>query len=79
MTLAEQYIEKGRQEVLQASYLESKVESILIVLEERFGPIPAEISTAVSSIKDLSELRVLLRTAVLCADLNTFRASLQLP
>jgi hypothetical protein len=71
MTLAEQFIEEGRQEAFRQSIAE--------VLEARFGALPDDLPAALSSVEALPQLHALLRIAACCPDLDSFRASLQPP
>jgi hypothetical protein len=54
----------------------AKQESILTILPARFGPIPAEVSTAVQAVYDLQKLTDLVIFLAQCPDLEAFRAKL---
>jgi len=49
---------------------------ILDILEDRFGPVPAEVVTTLRAITDDDRLRVLNRLAARCPDLAAFRQEL---
>jgi len=66
--IEEAALEKGR--------LESKRESVLQVLEARFGAVPEEVQSALSAIEDLKRLETLTRTAATVPDMDTFAQAL---
>lgn len=68
MTLAQRYHQEGRQERHQ--------EDVIEVLEIRFVNVPDGLRAAIREIEDESHLRRLHRTAIQCADLETFSAAL---
>jgi hypothetical protein len=55
---------------------EFKLEALQKFLEARFGPLPAEVSTALKGIDDLTRLDQLIDWAGRCPDLATFQARL---
>jgi hypothetical protein len=55
---------------------EAMRESILLVLESRFGPTPDDIRAAVQRIQGQSTLRAVTSLAARCPDLDTFRREL---
>jgi predicted transposase/invertase (TIGR01784 family) len=76
MTLAQQFRQEGLQEGLQEGRQEgfvlSRQQDVLEVLEIRFGLIPEGLKEAVESIQEEDRLRALHRTAVQCADVESF-------
>jgi hypothetical protein len=48
--------------------------TILKLLENRFGPVPAEVSAAVRVVQDQTALETLFDHAASCPDLDSFRA-----
>jgi len=80
MTLAEQFIQEGIEKGIEKGTeegLESGLrESVLEVLELRFGKIPGGLAEVVRSISGPEKLRPLHRTAILAASLEDFAASL---
>jgi hypothetical protein len=51
-------------------------ESILLVLEGRFGPFPEDVRTAVRRVQDESALRAITVLAARCPDIDAFRSGL---
>jgi hypothetical protein len=51
-------------------------ESILLVLESRFGSVPEDVGTAVQRVQDASALRAMIVLAARCPDINAFRSGL---
>jgi hypothetical protein len=64
------------QEMMAKKEAETMHKAIVAVLEERFGPVPEDITAALTLVVDEDRLRGLVRQAARCADLNAFRASL---
>jgi len=67
--IEEKGIEKGIQK--------GKLESILQILEARFGAVPDDIAQAVSVLHDLKRLEQLTRTAATVSDLDAFARTLE--
>jgi hypothetical protein len=63
--------EKAKRESAQASVLEA--------LEVRFGAVPGDLAERVRGVREEGRLRQLHRQAILCADLEAFRAALPAP
>lgn len=84
MTLAEQFIQEGLEEGIEKGIekgieegLESGLrESILEVLELRFGEIPTGLIEVVRAISGAERLRPLHRSAILAASIEEFAASI---
>jgi hypothetical protein len=55
---------------------EFKQEDIQRILEDRFGPLPAEIGSALKRIEDIARLNELLVWSARCPDLAAFQARL---
>lgn len=72
MTLAQQLRQEGRQEGLQKGLHES----ILEVLEIRFGPVPAGLRDAIETIQDETRLRNLRKASIQATSLEDFSRSL---
>jgi hypothetical protein len=72
MTLAQQFRQEGLQEGRQEGFVLSRQQDVLEVLEIRFGLIPEGLKEAVESIQEEDRLRALHRTAVQCADVESF-------
>ncbi len=53
-----------------------KAETLLEMLEARFGTVPADAVERVLSIRDVDQLKRLVVPAVRCASLDEFRAAL---
>jgi hypothetical protein len=51
-------------------------ESILLVLEGRFGPVPEDVRAAVQGVQGQSALRAMTSLAARCPDLDAFRREL---
>jgi hypothetical protein len=62
--------------VLQGLLAENTQKTILGFLEERFGPVPPEISTVLTAITNSDQLQRLARVAARCSDLEAFRQQL---
>ncbi len=56
---------------------EQKHEDILGFLEERFGPIPRDVSDPLRRVEDRKRLMDLVRFAARCSDLDSFRQRLE--
>jgi hypothetical protein len=66
------------QQIRDEGRVEAKRESILAVLEERFGPMAAaQVSTKVNKVEDLKKLDQINRWAVRCADPEEFKTALE--
>ncbi len=72
MTLADRFRQEGRQE----GEIQSRQQSLLELLEARFGTLPEELSEMLSSLSDLNRLKALQRTAATCPELEVFISSL---
>jgi predicted transposase YdaD len=68
MTLAQQLRQEGRQEGLQ----EGRMESILDLLQIRFGHVPEGLRKAILAVHDESALKELQRSAIQCSSLEEF-------
>ena len=75
----------GRQSMIESPLIQeleaefthkAKQESILLVLEGRFGPVPEDIRTAVQRVQDTPALRATTLLAARCPDLDAFRRGL---
>ena len=75
----------GRQSMIESPLIQeleaeftykAKQESILVVLEARFGPVSENIRTAVQRVQDESALVALTQRAARCPDLDEFRRGL---
>jgi hypothetical protein len=62
--------------VLQALLAERTHRLILLVLEDRCGPVPAEVVTALGTIQDEDRLMELVKVAARCPHLEAFRQAL---
>jgi hypothetical protein len=74
--IEEAALEKGIEKGMEKGRLESKRESVLQVLEARFGAVPEEVQSALSAIEDLKRLETLTRTAATMPDMDTFAQAL---
>jgi hypothetical protein len=72
MTIAQQL----RQEGLQKGLQKGLHESILEVLEVRFGPVPAGLRDAIETIQDETRLRGLRKASLQAASLEDFSRAL---
>jgi len=72
MTLAQQFRQEGRQE----GQIESLQESVIEALGAKFEQVPDGLREAIWIIVDPAKLRALLRTAVRCADVDSFASAL---
>ena len=75
MTLAEQFRQEGRQEGRQESEVRSRFQSLLVVLEARFGDIPVGLAEKLTGISDVPTLEKLLKSAAVCRDLEAFTSN----
>jgi len=57
---------------------EGKAETLLEVLELKFGPVPADLATAIRGTADLAKLKQWVAAAVAATSLADFRQSAQL-
>jgi len=71
-----QGIQQGLQQGLSIGFIQEARESVIEVLEIRFGIIPEDIVRRIKSVEIIETLRSLRRQAMLCKDLNTFREML---
>jgi hypothetical protein len=62
--------------VLQGLLAEQMHKATLGILEDRFGPVPADITTALQAITNGDRPLALNRFAARCPDLDTFRRQL---
>jgi hypothetical protein len=67
----------GREGMLESPVLKRFVaeelhKAILVVLEDRFGPVSRDVAAALSTVIDDARLRELNRVAARCPDLATF-------
>jgi hypothetical protein len=67
-TIADIAMAKGKAEGMAEGeakgQLQSRREDLLAILEERFGVVPADVSTRISAISDIEQLRRAIRQAV---------------
>jgi hypothetical protein len=62
---------------LEAEFTQKAMhESILLVLEGRFGPFPEDVRAAVQRVSDESALRAMTVLAARCPDIDAFRSGL---
>ena len=66
------------QRLLQEKLGERSHKLILGILEDRFGPVPPDVATALRAILDEGRLEQLNKLAARCADLGAFRQQLGL-
>jgi predicted transposase/invertase (TIGR01784 family) len=84
-TLAEQWIEEGKregkregmQQGMQQGMLQEAREMVYEAVSSRFGIIPEDIVREINAVEDRAVLRSLLRQAISCEDLQTFRQMLK--
>jgi len=57
---------------------EERAESLVDVLELKFGPVPADLASAIRATTDFGKLRQWLASAVSALSLDAFRADTQL-
>ncbi len=76
MTYAQKLRQEGRQEGELKGRLQSLCDSVIEALEIRFGHVPEGLCEEVRAIADEAKLHQLLRTAIQCADIETFAAEL---
>jgi hypothetical protein len=67
-TLAQQWLEKGM--------VEEAREMVQEAISSRFGTVPEDIAGEIGRFEDRERLRVLLRQAVVCRDMEAFRKAL---
>ena len=65
----EKGMEKGKEEALRGS--------VLAALETRFGMVPGDIGEGVASVRDINQLEILHRKAVVVEDFDEFREFLK--
>jgi len=70
------YITPLERRAIQRGKLEERRETVLEVLETRFGTVPEAIATQINSIEEVDVLKGLLRQATIVPDLETFQPSL---
>ncbi len=73
----EKGLEKGRQEGQQIGQIRNQQESVLAVLETRFGEVPYPLREAVTAMDDLARLKQWLRLAIQMPSLEEFQARLR--
>ena len=66
-------LEKGRQEGRQEGQVRNQQESVLAVLETRFGEVPYPLREAVTAVDDLARLKQWLRLAIQLPSLRAFQ------
>jgi len=71
-TLADRFRQEGRQE----GEIHSRQQSLLELLEVRFGAIPGGLAEMLSTISDVDKLKALQKRAVTCPDLEFFVSNL---
>lgn len=80
MTYAQKLRQEGRQEGhqegRQEGRLQSLCDSVIEALEIRFGSVPEGLCEEVRAIADEAKLRQLLRSAIQCADIESFAGDL---
>jgi len=80
-TLAEQWIEEGKregmQQGIQQGMLQEAREMVYEAVSSRFGLIPEDIVREINGVEDRAVLRSLLRQAISCEDVETFRRILK--
>ena len=57
--------------------VEARIEDIVSLLEDKFGPLPASLITALNTTEDFAILKSLLIKAARCSSLNEFNAALK--
>jgi predicted transposase YdaD len=80
MTLADRIRQEGHQEGHKEGRLEgetlSRRQSLLEILEVRFGTLPEGLAETISVISDPDRLKALHRSALTCPDLEAFASCL---
>ena len=71
-------IEKGLKEGLQQGQLEEAREMVISAIETRFEIVPGSIIDTIRAINRKDTLKMLLRQAIRCADIDQFREKLRL-
>ena len=72
MSTADILRQEGRQEGEQRGQIIAKQQAVVEALEIRFDRVPDGLREEISRISDSARLHVLLRTAIRCADLESF-------
>ena len=72
----QQVYDMGHQKGVQKGLLETLQEDVLEVLDERFGIVPGDIIQQVRAISLREHLKQLLRQAIRCSDLESFKEML---
>ena len=72
-------LEKGRQEGRQEGQVRNQQESVLAVLETRFGEVPYPLRETVTAVDDLPRLKQWLRLAIQLPSLRAFQTHLHEP
>jgi hypothetical protein len=67
---------EGRQQGRQEGEIHSRQQSLVELLEVRFGSVPEGLREVLSTISDLNRLKELQKTAVTCPDLESFVSGL---
>ena len=76
MSVAEQFIEEGRQEGEQKGRIQSQQESIIEALQVRFERVPEGLVEEIESIADSAKLTKLHRAAIRCESIDAFAEEL---
>ncbi len=74
--LIQELLEETRAETRAETRIQERQSDILVILAERFGPVPAGAEQSLRSIQDEVRLQALIRDAVRCSDLESFRTKL---
>jgi hypothetical protein len=64
------------QEIIEEHLREERQSLLLDLLQDKFGPVPADLADRVRAIQDMELLRSLILATVVSPDLETFRAKL---
>jgi len=78
-TLAEKWMEQGFQKGMQQGMERAQStirESVIEVLETRFGPLPAQVRRQLEEIHDITRLKQLLKAAIQVPALDGFLSKL---
>ena len=75
----EKGLERGRQEGRQEGQVRNQQESVLAVLETRFGEVPYPLREAVTAMADLTRLKQWHRLAIQLPSLRAFQTHLHVP
>ena len=72
----QQGVQQGLQQGLQQGKLQAAREMLLDVVAMRFGGVPDDVLAVVRRLETVEPLHTLLRQALTCANLETFREAL---